>query len=57
MFICINSGINFIEDAINRKAALIICEKQFDVDYILLKNDTSLLSLYHLWCYNASIMI
>lgn len=39
-FICINSGINFIDDAINRKVSLIICEKQFDVDVdmIIVKN-------------------
>ena len=39
-FICINSGINFTQDAINRKVSLIICERKVNVnvDMIIVKD-------------------
>lgn len=39
-FICINNGINFTQDAINRNASLIICEKQINtnIDMIIVKD-------------------
>ena len=39
-FICINSGINFINDAINRNASLIICDQNINIniDTIIVKD-------------------
>lgn len=44
-FICINSGINFINDAIDKKASLIICEERIvvSVDTIIVRDTKEVL--------------